>query len=176
MNQPVPEERTLDRRGFIGWIIAAIYAVLGMILGLPIIGYILSPIFKIKKDLSLSTQWAPVAPLSEIETVGHFPKKFEVPYRVREGWRFRETSRAVFAVKEGERLVILSSFCTHLGCPTFWDKENREIICPCHGGLYNNLGQVIGGPPPRDLPRLNYKIEEGIVYLEQPGASDQIMT
>jgi len=172
MNDPeMKGGATLDRRHFLERGILAIFAALGVILGSPMIPYILSPLFKIKEDLAASTQWAPVGTLSELNAIGNLPKLFEVPYRVKEGWRFRETSRPVFVVRQGEELVILTAFCTHLGCPTFWSAPQQKIGCPCHGGRYNNFGKVLGGPPPRDLPRLAYKIEDGIVYLKDPAAT-----
>ncbi|HZR46019.1 MAG TPA: ubiquinol-cytochrome c reductase iron-sulfur subunit [Candidatus Manganitrophaceae bacterium] len=162
------DSRLINRRRFMERGIFALFGGLAAILGLPIVRYVLSPIFGIKEDLALSTQWAPVAPLSEMEKVEDIPKTFHVPYRIFEGWRYRDVSRPVFAVKEGGELVLFSAYCTHLGCPTFWDLPRGTIVCPCHGGLYNNLGQVVGGPPPRDLPRLVYKVENDVVYLKSP--------
>lgn len=168
MTNPAPEEEPIDRRRFLERGIFSLFALLGIFLATPMITYILSPLFKIEEDLAESTEWAPVAPLSEMEAIGRLPKIFEVPYRVKEGWRFRETSRPVFVVRQNEEMVILTAYCTHLGCPTFWSAPQQKIVCPCHGGLYNNFGQVIGGPPPKDLPRLAYKVENGIVYLKDP--------
>lgn len=171
MTDPALKEETIDRRRFLERGIFSIFALLGAILGAPIISYILSPLFKIKEDLAASTPWAPVATLSEFEAVGNLPKIFGVPYRVKEGWRFRETSRPVFVVRQNNEMVILTAYCTHLGCPTFWSAQQQKIVCPCHGGLYNNFGQVLGGPPPKDLPRLAYKVEDGIVYLKDPAGT-----
>lgn len=165
MNQT---EEPIDRRRFMERAILSIFGAIGLMLTPPILSYILSPISRVREDLSLSTRWAPIAPLSEMESVGHFPRLFDVRYRVKEGWRIRETSRQIYAVRKGEALVLLSTFCTHLGCPTAWDENKRTIICPCHGGLYNNVGEVIGGPPPRNLAQLEYKVEDGVVYLKDP--------
>lgn len=166
-----PQEPALDRRRFLERGILGIFAALTALLGTPMIAYILSPLFRIKEDLAASTQWAPVAPFSELQMIGDLPRLFEVPYRVKEGWRFRETARPVFVVREGEELVMMTAYCTHLGCPTFWSAPQRKIVCPCHGGLYNNFGEVIGGPPPKALPRLTYKVENGIVYLKDPAGT-----
>jgi Rieske Fe-S protein len=154
--------------------ILGIFAALGLTLSPPILSYILSPIFRIREDLDQSTQWAAVAPLSEVETAGETPKMFDVPYRIKQGWRVRETSRSVYAVRVNGELRLFSSFCTHLGCPTAWDETKKMIFCPCHGGLYNNTGEVIGGPPPRRLPWLNYKVENGTVYLEKPAETSAV--
>lgn len=162
------EDRSISRRRFMERGILAIFGALAAIFGLPIFRYVLSPVFEIKENLALSTQWAPIAPVSEMEKVEKIPKLFNVPYRIFEGWRYQEVSRPVFAVKQDGELVLFSSYCTHLGCPTFWDSQRGTIACPCHGGLYNNIGQVIGGPPPRNLPRLTYKVEGDLVYLKTP--------
>lgn len=166
MNQK--KEEPIERRHFMERAILGIFGALGVMLSPPIVSYILSPIFRIREDLAQSTRWAPVASFEEMESIGDLPRMFQVPYFVKEGWRTRETSRPVFAVKKEGKLALFSSFCTHLGCPTAWDEAKRMIICPCHGGLYNNLGEVIGGPPPRSLAALDYKVENGLVYLKDP--------
>jgi nitrite reductase/ring-hydroxylating ferredoxin subunit len=64
--------------------------------------------------------------------------------------------RVVFLVKTGESSVTaLDPTCTHLGCRVSWDAEARELRCPCHGGVYDHLGQVKSGPPPAPLPKLS---------------------
>ncbi|WDT79148.1 MAG: Rieske 2Fe-2S domain-containing protein [Candidatus Manganitrophus sp.] len=159
MNQTT--EEPIGRRHFMERAILGIFGALGLMLSAPIIGYILSPIFRVREDLAQSTRWAPIASLAEMESIGDLPRMFQVPYFVKEGWRTRETSRPLFAVKKGGKLVLFSSFCTHLGCPTGWDEAKRMIICPCHGGLYNNFGEVIGGPRPGTWRRLNIRWRTG---------------
>jgi len=168
MNQTI--EEPIGRRQFIERAILSIFGAIGLLLAPPIISYISLPVSRIRDDLAQSTQWAPIAPVSEMESIGNLPRTFNVSYRVKEGWRTRETSRQVYAVRKGDQLVLFSTFCTHLGCPTAWDNAKKMIVCPCHGGLYNNFGEVIGGPPPRNLASLEYKVENGVVYLKNPAA------
>jgi ubiquinol-cytochrome c reductase iron-sulfur subunit len=55
---------------------------------------------------------------------------------------------------------VARAFCTHLGCtPTIIDEASKPvtIVCPCHGGLYDTLGRVLGGPPPLNLFMIPYK-------------------
>jgi nitrite reductase/ring-hydroxylating ferredoxin subunit len=48
-----------------------------------------------------------------------------------------------------------SRICTHTSCPVFYRPEENRIICPCHGGVYSVAdGSVLGGPPPRPLPKI----------------------
>ena len=37
-------------------------------------------------------------------------------------------------------------------------------ICPCHNGVFDPQGRVLGGPPPRPLDRYEYKVENGVLY------------
>ena len=75
--------------------------------------------------------------------------------------------RVVFLVKTGEASVTaLDPTCTHLGCRVSWDAEARELRCPCHGGVYDHLGQVKSGPPPAPLPKLSTKIDGDKVFIQ----------
>ncbi len=71
----------------------------------------------------------------------------------------------VFFVNNGGSLFVLSPVCTHLGCLVNWHRQKGEFICPCHGGRYSIEGKVLGGPPPRPLTRLPFKVEKGKVYV-----------
>ena len=65
-----------------------------------------------------------------------------------------------------QKLVALSTTCTHLGCRTRYNTESNLIECPCHGGVYDTNGQVIGGPPPKPLARLAARIDGDRVMVE----------
>jgi Rieske Fe-S protein len=61
--------------------------------------------------------------------------------------------------------VAISTRCMHLGCPVrFVDAANR-FICPCHGGVYDFTGQVVGGPPVRPLDRFYTRVVAGRVQI-----------
>jgi cytochrome b6-f complex iron-sulfur subunit len=47
--------------------------------------------------------------------------------------------------------VALSSICTHQGCSVNYGPIAKQFSCPCHGGLFNISGKVLGGPPPSPL-------------------------
>ena len=57
---------------------------------------------------------------------------------------------AVYRDPEG-RLHVLSPVCTHLGCIVHWNSAGSTWDCACHGGRYRPTGQVLYGPPTRDL-------------------------
>jgi cytochrome b6-f complex iron-sulfur subunit len=62
-------------------------------------------------------------------------------------------------------LVALSAVCTHLGCTVGFNSSAQIFHCPCHGGKYDRDGNVIGGPPPKPLERLNVRVEDDKIVL-----------
>lgn len=72
---------------------------------------------------------------------------------------------AVIVRKSSGDLVALSAVCTHLGCIVQWQKDRQDFLCPCHAGRYTVDGIVIGGPPPRPLPKLPFTVANGIITV-----------
>ena len=71
---------------------------------------------------------------------------------------------AVVVNRPGKGLIAPSRVCTHLGCLVHYDKENRQLLCPCHAGTFDLDGHVISGPPPKPLPVLPLRVDgENIV-------------
>jgi cytochrome b6-f complex iron-sulfur subunit len=52
-----------------------------------------------------------------------------------------------------ERLMALSTTCTHLGCIPNWLQGELKFKCPCHGSGYYINGVNFEGPTPRPLER-----------------------
>lgn len=50
-------------------------------------------------------------------------------------------------------LHLLSPVCTHARCIVHWNQVESTWDCPCHGGRYTPLGEVISGPPMKPLGR-----------------------
>jgi cytochrome b6-f complex iron-sulfur subunit len=58
--------------------------------------------------------------------------------------------------------------CTHLSCAVFYMPKSGKIECPCHNGWFDALtGEVLSGPPPRPLPRLEVVIKGEEVYVKE---------
>src|SRR5215213_3560660 len=52
--------------------------------------------------------------------------------------------------------------CTHLACPVYFEKEHGRLECPCHEGAFDvKTGNVLYGPPPRPLDRIEVERREG---------------
>ena len=67
------------------------------------------------------------------------------------------------------QFVAYSTICTHAGCQVQFDPSSMDLICPCHGAVYDpsNGAQVLAGPAPfplRNIP-VHYDSSTGNVYL-----------
>lgn len=78
-----------------------------------------------------------------------------------DGWYRERARQTVFLVRAGDHEVkAFSATCTHLGCQVRWDGDAKKFNCPCHGGAYDADGQVIDGPPPRGLDRIETRVDK----------------
>ena len=70
--------------------------------------------------------------------------------------------------------IAYDALCTHLGCTVHfdqvpvkgWENNPEQIFCPCHGGVFDpKTGNVLGGPPPRSLPKIKLEVDnQGNIY------------
>jgi Rieske Fe-S protein len=65
------------------------------------------------------------------------------------------------------QLNVMSNHCAHLGCPVRWFRDRGEILCPCHGGIYDINGGLVAGPPAQGLYYYAFEIREhGGIYVK----------
>lgn len=84
----------------------------------------------------------------------------EVKFTAEEmGGGVRVKAGAVLVSGEGQPRVF-SARCPHLGCLVGWDAVRGRLVCPCHGSEYDLAGQVLAGPAPRPLERLEHKPDQ----------------
>src|SRR5687767_3167202 len=55
--------------------------------------------------------------------------------------------------------------CTHLSCPVYYSRNHQRLECPCHEGAFDvATGNVLYGPPPRALDRIEVEMRDGQVW------------
>lgn len=62
----------------------------------------------------------------------------------------QSTPLYVLVLADGEFSVV-SPVCTHLQCTV--NVEGPQLLCPCHGSMYDRAGRVLRGPAERPLRR-----------------------
>lgn len=107
-------------------------------------------------------QWVEVGSIADLPPGKMHRASFRV--HVADAWRETQEAGVLYAFTEdGEHYTVLHASCTHLGCNVHWQEEAGYFACPCHDGRFTRSGEVISGPPPKPLRRLQTKIENGIL-------------
>jgi Rieske Fe-S protein len=60
--------------------------------------------------------------------------------------------------------------CSHLGCFAHWEGGLRKFVCPCHNAVFDENGQVVAGPPPLGLTRVEVEVRNNQVFMKLPYA------
>jgi menaquinol-cytochrome c reductase iron-sulfur subunit len=164
MDAPSPNEfynkhddPSTSRRSFLGYVVAAASSFMAIILGVPILGYVTSPLgIKPKQG-----EWIRLGKVNDF--ANHEPQVVQFTLDRQDGWVEVKEARTCWVVPASEdRLLAFNGRCTHLGCAYSWQTQGEnagKFFCPCHDALYDGEGAVLDGPPPRRLDRLETKIE-----------------
>ena len=171
-----PRSRLLERTTL------GLGALVGLAVGLPAAAVAVVPSF-----LGARKQQIEIGPVSA------FPQDEFVVATFLTDPKAGEVSRRAAYVRNNGTLgdlpsfTIMSSRCTHVGCPTqpngplFADQRRAEHTnvgevglvpvqaagfgCPCHGSQFDTEGNRTAGPAPRALDRYEFSIRRGRLWL-----------
>jgi menaquinol-cytochrome c reductase iron-sulfur subunit len=152
-------EEGASRRGFLKIAIGTLSGLYALILGIPLLRAVISsaPLKKLSFAEAGDFNSLPVGQPTDLN--------FEV--LATDAYLSQKVTRAVWVIKHSDtKATVFSPICTHLGCHYKWNPQTRHFECPCHGSVFTIDGQVIGGPAPRPLDTLPYKIQDGKLYVE----------
>lgn len=153
----------LSRRDFVKAVAASTGGIMTVLLGVPVIGYLVSPALRKEEHNDVIA----LGPL-ENYPIG-IPTPFNFTRTSINGWEHTVTSVGMFVLrKEGEAVRVFSDTCTHLSCIVKWQPDIQEYLCPCHDGHFDIEGFVTKGPPPRPLDEFQTKIENGMLFINLP--------
>ncbi|HEX5322678.1 MAG TPA: Rieske (2Fe-2S) protein [Capsulimonadaceae bacterium] len=108
-----------------------------------------------------SGAWIPLGPASKFKKGDFTPVQLTGKY----------SGTQIFVAQQADNSYLaLSSRCTHRGCVVGWNGQQKQFICPCHGGRFDQTGKNVGGPPPSPLPQFATRVDEhGILNVQAPG-------
>ncbi|CAN5520310.1 hypothetical protein BH20ACT15_BH20ACT15_10060 [soil metagenome] len=136
----------------------ALGGVAGLAIALPAIGFAMAPLFEEEGN-----DWEAVGPIANFNADTYKPVTLTVVPDIGEAGKTTAYVRKSSGGDEGEGedgYIAISTRCAHLGCPVRFVQSANNFICPCHGGVYDFDGKVIGGPPVRPLDRFQTRVSE----------------
>jgi menaquinol-cytochrome c reductase iron-sulfur subunit len=157
------EGETVTRRRLFSGGAMALGGIAGVAIGLPAIGFAIGPIFDEEK-----TEFQDVGPPSDFTPDNYAPRTITLTEGVGEAGNATVYIRAGNTNLPGEtkgEYIAITTRCAHLGCPVRWVEAAERFVCPCHGGVYDSQGKVVGGPPPRPLDRFVTRVKNGQVQV-----------
>lgn len=161
------EGETVNRRRFMNLVGQGSGAVAAAAFALPALGFAIGPIFS-----RLPWTWEPIGPPSDFSADNYTTKVITIVPGIGEAGnsiayvRTRNPALDTDPPTQYNRWVALSSRCMHLGCPVRYVSAAQRFICPCHGGVYDFRGQVVGGPPVRPLDRFFTRLNSSTGLVE----------
>lgn len=158
-NAPKPD--SLTRRSFLGVLLGFGTVVVGAALSVPLIRFVLHPLFTKTTDIG----WSDVGSIDEFASLTAPVKKL-IRVQQLDAWRKIVSEKAIYVLPMKDRLPrILSPICPHLGCSIPWNEAKQEFICPCHGAVFAKDGSELSGPAPRAMDELESKVENGMLKV-----------
>ena len=150
----------VNRRGFVKVALVSVGSLITLCIGLPAIAYLISPATKAQAQ----DAWIPLGPLDKFP-VGT-PTLVSFTRTTVNGWEKSANTYGAYVMRyTPDELKVFSNLCTHLSCRVNWKEDQKQYVCPCHDGHFDERGKVVSGPPPRPLDEYEHKVENGILSI-----------
>jgi menaquinol-cytochrome c reductase iron-sulfur subunit len=132
----------------------------------PVLAFVTSPLRRRRGAAAVGDDFADAGAVDSIPVGTWTLLPIEIVRQ--DGWATTRQSRSVWVLVKGTTpgdIQVLSPICTHLGCPVGWSAGTSQFRCPCHGGIFNQEGTLVSGPPPRGLDGLESQIRDGHLWV-----------
>lgn len=162
-------EPTTSRRGLLTAVTLALGAV-------PIVGGLFAALrAALAPAASKKPTHIPLCRLDQVPETGIVERA--IAFQMRSGPSVENVAKVVFVTRDPatKAVIAMSGECTHLACPVHLspvvlnrEKDGPPLLCPCHGGKFSATGEVLDGPPPRPLRRLELEMPEdgkGMIHV-----------
>lgn len=163
--------KLLTREGFLAIFTLSFGGLAGLVVGIPIIGYVLAPLINQPKEVWRDASFAnppqtgkpvyatsiPIGQTQEASFQSNAPSP----------WAGTTAEQGVWLRRTGnDTFIAFAIYCPHLGCPVHWLAGAQIFLCPCHGSVFNADGTVAGGPAPRRLFLFDTRVNNGRVQIK----------
>ena len=159
------DDETVTRRRFMELNALAVGGIASAAFGLPALGFAVGPMF----EETVESDWQGVGTPADFNAQDYLPTIITIQDDVGEAGKttvyVRRANPQVDKDDFDQPFVAISNRCMHVGCPVRYVQASQRFICPCHGGIYDFQGIVIGGPPVRPLDRFRTRVNAGVVEI-----------
>lgn len=139
-------DELLSRREMLRWMVMASGALFAATAGIVGLGYV--------QESNTSTARKAIIRAADVPVGGVY--YFQYPTS--------EDQAILLHLADGS-FAAYSGKCTHLSCAVYYERARKELLCPCHEGVFDpRTGEAIAGPPQRALPRIEIKQDGAMVY------------
>lgn len=151
------------RRSFLKWVTHGLGAMFTVVLGAPVIAYLIDP----RNKKAKKGEFQEVAKLSDLK-VG-VPQQVSIRDVRTDAWTLHPNDvigRVWLIRREDDKVDAYSTICPHLGCSINFIPENHCFLCPCHNGCFTMEGEMrtapsgANNPAARGMDSLDVQIEK----------------
>ena len=146
----------IDRRDLFVKVGLLFNAVVGVLLGVPIVRFMLSPVARGREGMYES--WLSLGPLDDYPAGQTRLATYRNPVVTPTDGKTANVACWVRRI-DTDRFQVFAINCAHLGCPVRWFPQSSLFMCPCHGGAYYADGARASGPPERGLFEYPYRVD-----------------
>lgn len=137
-------------------------AVVGTLLGVPIVRYLLSPVALGGQGRYQS--WVSLGSLNQYPVGQTRLATYRNPVVTPSDGKTANVACWVRRI-DTDHVQVFAINCAHLGCPVRWFSQSGLFLCPCHGGAYYADGARASGPPERGLFEYAYQVDRGELLI-----------
>ena len=153
-------QEEITRRRFFEKVSIALGGLCAALLGVPLVGFVLGPLFR-----KAPNEWLSIGKVADFEVGKTVNVTITDPSSL--PWAGISAKSAAWLRRVSEdQFIAFSVHCTHMGCPVRWLSDAKLFMCPCHGGVYYGDGTVAAGPPRNPLVRLAVRVANGQVQIK----------
>ena len=150
----------MERRNVLILLVCGGSAAAASVVGIPALIYAVAPGGSGRR----LGDWRDIGPLEEF-SVGEIEDAVVQP--AAEAAAVQSIRAGVYVWRRtADDVVVFSRSCTDLGCPVTFDRGSHCFLCPCHGGIFDQQGNRMAGPPDRPLYRYEYRVRDGILQVD----------
>jgi menaquinol-cytochrome c reductase iron-sulfur subunit len=133
-----------------------------MLLGVPILGYVLSPV--VRGRTAGYGSWVALGSVDQFPAGETRLSTYRHPSL--HTWDGETANTACWVRRiDDQTFQVFAINCAHLGCPVRWFAQSGLFMCPCHGGAYYADGSRASGPPERGLFEYPYQVDRGTLMI-----------